>query len=216
MPPDMNTILGLGQDIVFEGKTYRISDDIDFCVEADFTRWLKAQAMQSAIEVSGGDQEEADRYRRLFFEESLNGAYRLGGARARQALLGNPEASVKLLYLLLEDGRRKTVGKKVPDVSEALAREMLKDEAVGPWAQGICLVALGLDPLNALVMGKGLVMTRAEIARNQARVATVQEMMEELNSRPSGNLSETILPFIRSYLDSAGANSPSSTATTKS
>ena len=44
----MNTILGLGQDVVYKGKTYRIADDLDFCVEADFTRWLKSQAMQSA------------------------------------------------------------------------------------------------------------------------------------------------------------------------
>lgn len=215
MTVDMNTILGLGQDVVYKGKTYRIADDLDFCVEADFTRWLKSQAMQSAIEVSGGDQDEADRYRRIFFEESLAGAYRLGGVRARQALLGNPEASVKLLHLLLEDGRRKAPGKKTPDVSEALAREMLRDEKVGPWVQAMCLVALGLDPTNALVMGMGLVMTRAEQNANQYKTATTVEMMAELNSRPSESSSETILPFISNYLDSLGGNSSSSTATAK-
>lgn len=206
---DMNTILGLGQDVSFEGKTYRIADDLEFSVQADFERWLKAQAMRAAIEVCGSDQQEADQYRRLFFEDSLGGAYRLEGQLARKALLGNPEASVKLLHLLLEDGRRKAPGSP-PEVSESLARKMLRDEKIGPWVQSLCLVALGLDPTNALVLATGLVMTRAETVKNQKQQATTESMKAEIASRQSENSSETSLNFIVNYLDSVGGSSPSS------
>lgn len=211
---DMNTILGLGQDVSFEGKTYRIADDLEFSVQADFERWLKAQAMRSAIDVCGNDQQEADQYRRLFFEDSLGGAYRLDGQLARKALLGNPEASVKLLHLLLEDGKRKAPDGS-PEVSERLARKMLKDEKLGPWVQALCLVALGLDPTNALVLATGLVMTRAEASKNQKQQATTESIKAEIVSRQSENSSETSLNFIVNYLDSVGASSTCSTENLK-
>lgn len=210
---DMNTILGLGQDVLFEGKEYRIADDLDFSVQADFERWLKSQAMKAAREVCGDDQMEADQYRRLFFEDSLSGAYRLEGQLARKALLGNQDASVKLLCLLLEDGKRKAPKAQQHDISESLAKRMLKDKDTGPWVQAMCLVALGLDPTNALVLATGLVMTRAETAANQQKAMSVEGMKAEINSRQSENSSETSLSFIVNYLDSLGGSSPSSSAT---
>ena len=207
---DMNNILGLGQDVSFDGKTYRIADDLEFGVQADFERWLKHQAMQTGMEVSADDSVQADAFRRQFIKDSLGGAFRLDGEISRQALLGNPDASVELLFLLLEDGRRKA-GDNAPEVTRRLAKRMLNDEKIGPWVQALCFMALGLDPTNALVMGTGLVMTRAAIADNRQQGKTVAQLKDEVNSKQSENSSETSLSFIVNYLDSLGASSTSST-----
>lgn len=203
MAVDMNTILGLGQDIEFEGKTYRIADDLEFAVQAGFERWLKSQAIKTGMDIAESNPDEADHYRRLFIKDSLAGTYRIEGELSRQAIVGNPEASVQLLYLLLEDGRRKA-GKDAPEVSPQLARRMLKDQKTGPWAQAMCMVALGLDPTNALVMATGLVMTRAAVETNQHAGTSIKTMKAELASRQSENSSETSLSFIVNYLDSLG------------
>ena len=208
MPPDMNTILGLGQDIPFEGKTYRLSDDLDFGVGASFERWLKSEAIKIGVEVAQDHPSEADHFRRLFVKESLDGTYRLDGEIARRAITGNPAASVQLLYLLLDDGKNKA-GKDAPEVTPQLAKRMLKDRQVGPLVQAICLVALGLDPTTALVMAMGLVMTRAEISENQTKTASVAELKKEImerNSKLSESSFESSLSFVLTYLDSVGAN----------
>lgn len=201
---DMNHILGLGQDVFFEGKLYRIADDLEFGVQADFERWLKSQAMREAQEVASGNPEMQERFCRLFIADSIAGAYRLDGQIAKQALVNNPDASVKLLYLLLEDGKRKAPQDQQHSISEQLARKMLKDEKVGPWVQALCLVALGLDPSNALVLAMGLVGTRAETKANQQKQATTTSMKDELRARLSESSSENILPSLVTYLDSVG------------
>lgn len=201
---DMNSILGLGQDVSFDGKLYRIADDLEFGVQADFERWLKAQAMREMQAVSVGDSEMQERFCRLFVADSLAGAYRLDGQIAKQTLINNPVASVKLLVLLLEDGKRKAPQDQQHDINEALARKMLKDETVGPWVQAMCLVALGLDPTNALVLGMGLVRTRAELKTNQQAQATTMTMKEELKTKLSASSSESVLNSLVSYLDSVG------------
>ena len=201
---DMNHILGLGQDVFFEGKLYRIADDLEFGVQADFERWLKSQAMREAQEVASGNPEMQERFCRLFIADSIAGAYRLDGQIAKQALVNNPDASVKLLYLLLEDGKRKAPQDQQHSISEQLARKMLKDEKVGPWVQALCLVALGLDPSNALVLAMGLVGTRAETKANQQKQATTMSMKDELRARLSESSSENILPSLVTYLDSVG------------
>lgn len=201
---DMNRILGLGQDVFFEGKLYRIADDLEFGVQADFERWLKSQAMREAQEVASGNPEMQERFCRLFIADSIAGAYRLDGQIAKQALVNNPDASVKLLYLLLEDGKRKAPQDQQHSISEQLARKMLKDEKVGPWVQALCLVALGLDPSNALVLAMGLVGTRAETKANQQKQATTTSMKDELRARLSESSSENILPSLVTYLDSVG------------
>ncbi len=201
---DMNHILGLGQDVFFEGKLYRIADDLEFGVQADFERWLKSQAMREAQEVASGNPEMQERFCRLFIADSIAGAYRLDGQIAKQALVNNPDASVKLLYLLLEDGKRKAPQDQQHSISEQLARKMLKDEKVGPWVQALCLVALGLDPSNALVLAMGLVGTRAETKANQQKQATTTSMKDELKARLSESSSENILPSLVTYLDSVG------------
>ena len=200
----MNHILGLGQDVFFEGKLYRIADDLEFGVQADFERWLKSQAMREAQEVASGNPEMQERFCRLFIADSIAGAYRLDGQIAKQALVNNPDASVKLLYLLLEDGKRKAPQDQQHSISEQLARKMLKDEKVGPWVQALCLVALGLDPSNALVLAMGLVGTRAETKANQQKQATTTSMKDELRARLSESSSENILPSLVTYLDSVG------------
>lgn len=201
---DMNHILGLGQDVFFEGKLYRIADDLEFGVQADFERWLKSQAMREAQEVASGNPEMQERFCQLFIADSIAGAYRLDGQIAKQALVNNPDASVKLLYLLLEDGKRKAPQDQQHSISEQLARKMLKDEKVGPWVQALCLVALGLDPSNALVLAMGLVGTRAETKANQQKQATTTSMKDELRARLSESSSENILPSLVTYLDSVG------------
>lgn len=201
---DMNHILGLGQDVFFEGKLYRIADDLEFGVQADFERWLKSQAMREAQEVASGNPEMQERFCRLFIADSIAGAYRLDGQIAKQALVNNPDASVKLLYLLLEDGKRKAPQDQQHSISEQLAKKMLKDEKVGPWVQALCLVALGLDPSNALVLAMGLVGTRAETKANQQKQATTTSMKDELKARLSESSSENILPSLVTYLDSVG------------
>lgn len=201
---DMNHILGLGQDVFFEGKLYRIADDLEFGVQADFERWLKSQAMREAQEVASGNPEMQERFCRLFIADSIAGAYRLDGQIAKQALVNNPDASVKLLYLLLEDGKRKAPQDQQHSISEQLAKKMLKDEKVGPWVQALCLVALGLDPSNALVLAMGLVGTRAETKANQQKQATTTSMKDELRARLSESSSENILPSLVTYLDSVG------------
>lgn len=201
---DMNHILGLGQDVFFEGKLYRIADDLEFGVQADFERWLKSQAMREAQEVASGNPEMQERFCRLFIADSIAGAYRLDGQIAKQALVNNPDASVKLLYLLLEDGKRKAPQDQQHSISEQLAKKMLKDEKVGPWVQALCLVALGLDPTNALVLAMGLVRTRAETKTNQQMQATTTSMKDELRARLSESSSENILPSLVTYLDSVG------------
>lgn len=201
---DMNHILGLGQDVFFDGKLYRIADDLEFGVQADFERWLKSQAMREAQAVSVGDAEMQERFCRLFVADSLAGAYRLDGQIAKQSLINNPAASVRLLYLLLEDGKRKAPQDQQHSISEQLAKKMLKDEKVGPWVQALCLVALGLDPSNALVLAMGLVGTRAETKTNQQMQATTTSMKDELRARLSESSSENILPSLVTYLDSVG------------
>lgn len=201
---DMNHILGLGQDVFFEGKLYRIADDLEFGVQADFERWLKSQAMREAQAVSLGDSEMQERFCRLFVQDSLAGAYRLDGQIAKQALLYNPAASVKLLYLLLEDGKRKAPQDQQHDISEQLAKKMLNDKKVGPWVQAICLMALGLDPTNALVLAIGLVGTRAGTKANQQKQATMTSMKDELKARLSEGSFENVLTSLVTYLDSVG------------
>ena len=201
---DMNSILGLGQDVFFDGKLYRIADDLEFGVQADFERWLKSQAMREAQAVAQGDTEMQERFCRLFIADSLSGAYRLDGQIAKQALINNPDASVKLLYLLLEDGKRKAPQEQQHDISEQLAKKMLRDAKVGPWVQALCLVALGLDPTNALVLATGLVRTRAEAKANQQKQATTQSMKTELKTKLSESSSESVLSSLLSYLDSVG------------
>ena len=201
---DMNSILGLGQDVFFDGKLYRIADDLKFGVQADFERWLKSQAMREAQAVAQGDTEMQERFCRLFIADSLSGAYRLDGQIAKQALINNPDASVKLLYLLLEDGKRKAPQEQQHDISEQLAKKMLRDAKVGPWVQALCLVALGLDPTNALVLAMGLVGTRAETKSNQLQQATTKNMKDELRARLSESSSENVLSSLLAYLDSVG------------
>lgn len=200
---DMNTILGLGQDLVFEGKRYRVSDDLSFSVQADFERWLKSQVMQDAMDVAGVQQDRAEMMCRLFMKESGSGMYRFNGEIARAAMMNNTHASVKLFSLLLEDGKRKA-GKDAPDVSEQLAARILADKKAGPWALGLCLVAVGLDPTSALALANGLVMTRAEMDRNQKSQVTLGEIRQELSKRLSGDSSESAQNYLLNYLNSLG------------
>lgn len=210
---DMNTILGLGQDLLFEGKRYRVSDDLSFSVQADFERWLKSQVMKNAMEAAGDDPELGDRLCRLYMKDSLAGEYRLEGEIARKALMQQHEAAVKLLHLLLEDGRRKA-SDDAPEVSESLARKMLEDKNCGPWAMGMCLVALGLDPRNALVLASGLVLTRASIKTNQQTSMSQQEIRESLAKNLSGDSSESALSLLVAFLDSPGGKWPTSSGAT--
>ncbi len=208
---EFNEILGLGQDLEFQGKRYRITDDLTFGVQAEFERWLKSQAMLDAM--NAPSQDEADKYRRIFFEDSAHGAFRFGGVRSRMALMGNFEASVRLLYLLMQDGHRRASAEYgIP--SEAVARKMLDDVKLGPWAQAICLQALGLNPQYALATAIGLTLARAETAENQSKITTLQtlkakmpKMMSEQqngNSPSSEDFSGSIRDYLNSYLDSLG------------
>lgn len=208
--PDMNSILGLGQDVFFEGKLYRISDDLEFGVQANFERWLKSQAMRESQEATAGNPDLQEKMCRIFMADSLAGAYRLEGSIARQALMNNPEASVKLLHLLLEDGALKAPKEQQHEITEQLARRMLRDKEVGPWVKAVCLVALGLDPTNALIIGTGIVMTRAEFQQTQQMSSSRKDLRQEISKRLSGSSSESALNYLLNYIDSVGGESAGS------
>lgn len=199
---DYNTILGLGVDFHYKGKDYRIADDLEFGVSAAFERWLKKKAIQTVQEATD-DPNELESLRDKFFRAAVAGEYRMEGELARQTIIKNPDAAVELLFLLLEDGKRKNDNQ--PPVSRSLAKEMLIDEKAGPWVMALCLVALGLDPTSALVLGMGLVMTRAEQKNNQRSTPNVQTLRQELIQRKSlENSSGNALDYLLNYLDSPG------------
>jgi len=197
---DYNYILGLGVDFPFEGKVYRIADDLELGVAAAFERWMKRQAMQSAMDVADVDPGGAEQFREVFFKQSVGGAFRIESEMARKAILSNPDAQVELFYLLMENGRDKATG-KAPEVDRRLAKRMLDDKVAGPWAMAMCLVALGLDPTNALTAAAGIMAVRAATRETQAQ------------KKSSGDWSESILQSCQNSLSSVGGGLSASSLT---